>query len=94
MRGLAPKSIAFLLLSGQFSKACQVCFWQSMQLLFHQIASFSFPSGKLPGNNKQYTADTEACQQHIHPDIRRQWVEEGEYSWIGAVGFVVEDADP
>lgn len=51
-------------------------------------------SDRLPGNDKQHTADTEACQQHIHPDIRRQWVEEGEHSWIGAIGFVVEDADP
>lgn len=47
----------------------------------------------LPGNNKKHTADTKACQQHIHPDIRREWVKEGEDAWICAVGFVVEDAD-
>lgn len=47
----------------------------------------------LPGNNKKHTADTKACQQHVHPDIRRERVKEGEDSWICAVGFVVEDAD-
>ena len=60
----------------------------------NQIAShISFPDF-LPSDDKEHTADAEAGQQHIHPDIRRQRVEEGEHSRIGAVGFVVEDADP
>lgn len=53
-----------------------------------------FNNSSLPGNDKQHTADTQAGQQHIHPDIRRERVEEGEDSWVGAVGFVVENADP
>lgn len=60
----------------------------------NQIASCISLAGLLPGNDKEHTADAEASQQHIHPDIRRQRVEEGEHSRIGAVGFVVEDADP
>lgn len=82
----------FVLLSNLFSKACQVCFLHNFYKPNQIVSPFS-SSGSLPGNNKQHTADTKACQQHIHPDIRRQRVEEGEYSWIGAIGFVVEDAD-
>lgn len=48
----------------------------------------------LPGNNKEYTADSKAGQQHVHPDVRGQRVEEREHARIGAVGLVVEDADP
>lgn len=47
----------------------------------------------LPGNDEQHTADPEAGQQHIHPDVRREWVQEREDAWIGAIGFVVEDRD-
>lgn len=47
----------------------------------------------LPGDDKQHTADTEARQQHVHPDVGGQRVEEGEHPRVGAVGFVVQDAD-
>lgn len=47
----------------------------------------------LPGNNKEHAADACACQQHVHPDVRRQGVQEGEDARIGAVGFAVQDAD-
>lgn len=49
--------------------------------------------GILPSDNEQDAADTKTRQQNIHPDVRRQGVEEGEHPWIGAIGFVVEDAD-
>lgn len=49
--------------------------------------------GILPSDNKQNAADAKTCQQNIHPDVRRQGVEEGEHAWICAIGFVVEDAD-
>lgn len=47
----------------------------------------------LPGNHKEDTADPCAGQQHVHPDVRRQGIKEGEYAWIGAVWFPVQDAD-
>lgn len=47
----------------------------------------------LPGNNKEHAADACARQQHVHPDVRRQGVQEGEDARIGAVGFAVQDAD-
>lgn len=50
--------------------------------------------GILPGDNEQNAADAQTCQQDVHPDVRRQGVKEGEDSWISAIGFVVEDADP
>lgn len=46
-----------------------------------------------PGNNKEHAADACAGQQHVHPDVRRQGVQEGEDARIGAVGFAVQDAD-
>lgn len=49
--------------------------------------------GILPSDHKQDAADAEARQQNVHPDIRRQGVEEGEDPRVGAVGLVVEDAD-
>lgn len=60
------------------------------QIMVDGLCSYSF----LPGDNEQNAADAKTCQQNIHPDIWRQGVEEGEHSWIGAIGFVVEDADP
>lgn len=47
-----------------------------------------------PGNHKEHAADAGAGQQHVHPDVRRQGVQEGEDARIGAVGFAVQDADP
>lgn len=46
-----------------------------------------------PGNNKEHAADACAGQQHVHPDVRRQGVQEGEDARIGSVGFAVQDAD-
>lgn len=48
----------------------------------------------LPGYDKQHTTDTQASQQNIHPDIRREGVEEGEDPRIGAVGLAVQDTYP
>lgn len=48
----------------------------------------------LPGYDKQHTTDTQASQQNIHPDIRRERVEEGEDPRIGAVGLAVQDTYP
>lgn len=47
----------------------------------------------LPGNNKEHTTDSRAGQQHVHPDVRRQGIKEGEHARIGAVWFAVQDAD-
>lgn len=46
-----------------------------------------------PGNHKEHTADACAGQQHVHPDVRRQGVQEGEDARIGAIGFAVQDTD-
>lgn len=51
-------------------------------------------SDMLPGYDKQHTTDTQASQQNIHPDIRREGVQEGEDSGVGAVGLAVEDTYP
>ena len=51
------------------------------------------PGWPLPGNDKQHTANAQAGQQDIHPDVGGQGVEEGEHPWVGAIGLVVEDAD-
>lgn len=47
----------------------------------------------LPGDDKEDTADTQVGEQHIHPDVRGQGVEEGEDTGVGAVGLAIEDAD-
>lgn len=44
----------------------------------------------LPGYDKQHTTDTQVSQQNIHPDIRREWVEEGEDPGVGSVGLAVQ----
>lgn len=44
----------------------------------------------LPGYDKQHTTDTQASQQNIHPDIRRQGVEEGEDPRVGPVWLAVQ----
>ena len=46
-----------------------------------------------PGDDEEHTADSGAGQQHVHPDVRRQRIEEGEHARVGAVGFAVQDAD-
>lgn len=48
----------------------------------------------LPGYDKQHTTDTQVSQQNIHPDIRRERVEEGEDPRIGAVWLAVQDTYP
>lgn len=48
----------------------------------------------LPGYDKQHTTDTQASQQNIHPDIRWEWVEEGEDPRVGAVGLAVQNTYP
>lgn len=47
----------------------------------------------LPGNNKEHTTNARAGQQHVHPDVRRQGIKEGEHARIGAVRFAVQNAD-
>ncbi len=44
----------------------------------------------LPGYDKQHTTDTQVSQQNIHPDIRREGVEEGEDPRVGPVGLAVQ----
>lgn len=48
----------------------------------------------LPGYDKEHTADPQVGEEDVHPDVRRQRVEEGEHAGVGPVGFPVEDADP
>lgn len=47
----------------------------------------------LPRNHKQHTADACAGQQHVHPDVRGQGIEEGEHARVGAVRLAIKDAD-
>lgn len=47
-------------------------------------------SDMLPGYDKQHTTDTQVSQQNIHPDIRRQGVEEGEDPRVGPVWLAVQ----
>lgn len=47
----------------------------------------------LPGYDEEHTTDTQTSQQNIHPDVRRERIEEGEDARVGAVGFTVQDAD-
>lgn len=47
----------------------------------------------LPGNDEENAADPEAGQQHVHPDVWRQRVQEREHTWICPVRFVVENGD-
>ena len=46
----------------------------------------------LPGDDKEDTADTQVGEEHVHPDVWGQGVEEGEDTGVGAIGLAVEDA--
>lgn len=59
----------------------------------HHLIITKHQSVLLPGNHKEHTANSCAGQQHVHPDVRRQGIKEGEHAWIGAVRFAVQDAD-
>lgn len=48
----------------------------------------------VPSDDEEHAANSQACQQNIHPDIRGEGVEEGEDPRVGAVGFAVQDTDP
>lgn len=47
----------------------------------------------IPGYHKKHAAHSKTGQQHVHPDIRGEGVEEGEHPWIGAIWFSVQYAD-
>ena len=67
-----------------------------IQTVFHPYRkppTINPPYILLPGNDKQHTADPGAGQEHIHPDVRRQGIKEGEDARISAVGFTVQDTD-
>lgn len=57
--------------------------WNSTNLTFHS-----------PGNDKQYTANTQVGQQDVDPNVRGHGFEEGEKPTVGAVWSTVKDADP
>lgn len=59
----------------------------------HHTHHHKYESILLPGNNKEHTTDSRTGQQHVHPDVRRQGIKEGEHARIGAVRFAVQDAD-
>lgn len=46
----------------------------------------------LPGDDKEDTADPQVGEEHVHPDVWGQGVEEGEDTRVGAVGLAIEDA--
>lgn len=48
----------------------------------------------LPGDDKEHAADPQVGEEDVHPDVRRQGVEEGEHAGVGPVGLAVQDADP
>lgn len=48
----------------------------------------------LPGYDEQHAADPQVGQEDVHPNVRRQGVEEGEDAGVGPVGLPVQDADP
>jgi len=58
-------------------------------LLYFQDAEVS----SIPGYHKKHAAHSKTGQQHVHPDIRGEGVEEGEHAWIGAIWFSVQYAD-
>lgn len=43
----------------------------------------------LPGDDKEDTADTQVGEEHVHPDVWGQGVEEGEDTGIGAIGLAI-----
>lgn len=48
----------------------------------------------IPSNNEEHAADSQTCQQHIHPDVRGERVEERKDSWISSIGFTVQNTNP
>lgn len=48
----------------------------------------------LPGYDKQHAADPQVGEEDVHPNVRRQGVEEGEHAGVGPVGLPIQDADP
>lgn len=48
----------------------------------------------LPGYDKEHAADPQVGEEDVHPDVRRQGVEEGEHTGVGPVGLAVQNADP
>lgn len=48
----------------------------------------------LPGYDKQHTADAQVGEENVHPNVRRQGVEEGKHTGVGPIGLPVENADP
>lgn len=57
----------------------------------HHIIKYK--SISLPGDDKEHTADSRAGKQHVHPDVGRKGIKEGEHARVGAVWFTVQDAD-
>lgn len=43
----------------------------------------------LPGDDKEDTADTQVGEEHVHPDVWGQGVEEGEDTGVGAIGLAI-----
>jgi len=53
------------------------------------------PAGiPLPGYDKEHAADPQVGEENVHPNIRRQRVEEGKHTGVGPVGLPVQNADP
>lgn len=52
----------------------------------------SGPGITLPGDDKEDAADTQVGEEHVHPDVRGQGIEEGEDAGVGAVGLAIQDA--
>lgn len=48
----------------------------------------------LPGYDKEHAADPQVGEENVHPNIRRQRVEEGKHTGVGPVGLPVQNADP
>lgn len=56
------------------------------------MVEYRFPN--IPSNNEEHAADSQTCQQHIHPDVWGERVEERKNSRVGAIGFTVQDTNP
>lgn len=48
----------------------------------------------IPSNNEEHAADSQTCQQHVHPDVWGERVKKREDSWVGTIGFTVQDTNP
>lgn len=46
----------------------------------------------LPGDDEEDTADPQVGEEHIHPDVWGQGIEEGEDAGVGAIGLSIQDA--